>query len=180
MKKFLKALAVLACAVALVVGSVAATLAYLTDTETVTNTFTVGNVAITLTDTTTTAVEKYFTGGKYKLVPGHTYGKTATISVEDGSEACYLFVKLENGLGEAATFAVNTENWVAVTGETNVYAYTAIAEAGNTFAISTPFTLASGAKVENLKDAEISVIAYAVQAAGFDTAEEAWDAADFA
>ena len=176
MKKFLKALAVFACAIALVAGSVAATLAYLTDTETVTNTFTVGNVSITLTDTSTD--EYLSTDGSYKLVPGHIYGKTATISVVEGSEDCYLFVKLDNGLGEAATFAVDTENWVAVPNETNVYAYKAIAKAKDTCVISAPFTLASNADVEELASATISVTAYAVQADGFEDAEDAWEKAE--
>ena len=62
MKKFMKALAIVACAAILVVGSVAATLAYLTDkTSTVENTFTAGNISITLEETT---------GEQYKMVPG--------------------------------------------------------------------------------------------------------------
>ena len=47
MKKF-KALLVVACALLLVAASVFGTMAYLTSTDTVTNTFTVGKVAIKL------------------------------------------------------------------------------------------------------------------------------------
>ena len=45
-KKILKVLAVAVCAVLLVVGSVAGTMAYLTSTAEITNTFTVGNVIL--------------------------------------------------------------------------------------------------------------------------------------
>ena len=61
--KFRRILLLLACAVLLVSLSVGATLAYLTSTtETVTNTFTVGNVAITLDELD---VDEY---GEKKLV----------------------------------------------------------------------------------------------------------------
>ncbi|MBQ4648385.1 MAG: hypothetical protein IJB76_04405 [Clostridia bacterium] len=54
MKKAMKVLGILLCAVLLVVGSVAATLAYLTaKSGTVTNTFTVGNVALELDEADT-------------------------------------------------------------------------------------------------------------------------------
>ena len=48
MKKTKKVLILGLCAVLLVAASVLGTMAYLTDTKSVTNTFTVGNVAITL------------------------------------------------------------------------------------------------------------------------------------
>ena len=62
------------------------TLAYLTaKTNSVTNTFTVGNIDITLAETTT----------DYKMVPGNTIAKDPTVTVNAGSEACWLFVKIE-------------------------------------------------------------------------------------
>ena len=51
MKKAKKVVALALCAVMLVVGSVAGTMAYLTSNDSVTNTFTVGNVVITLDET---------------------------------------------------------------------------------------------------------------------------------
>ena len=48
MKTRSKALVLTLCAVLLVVATVMGTMAYLTSTDTVTNTFTVGKVAITL------------------------------------------------------------------------------------------------------------------------------------
>ena len=51
MKKTKKALLLSLCAVMLVTASVLGTMAYLTSTDEVVNTFTVGNVAITLDET---------------------------------------------------------------------------------------------------------------------------------
>lgn len=67
--------------------SVGGTIAWLTDSTTpVTNTFTVGNIDITLAETT---------GDSYKMVPGNTIAKDPKVTVEGGSEACWLFVKIE-------------------------------------------------------------------------------------
>ena len=60
MKKAKKVVALALCAVMLVVGSVAGTMAYLTSsTGDVVNTFTVGNVAITLDEANVEAFGKY-------------------------------------------------------------------------------------------------------------------------
>lgn len=85
--------------------AVGATIAYLTSTPApVTNTFTVGNVDITLDET---PVDEYgsaipdatpTTENDYTLIPGHTYVKNPTVHVAAGSESCYLFVKVVNGL----------------------------------------------------------------------------------
>ena len=95
MKKF-KALLVVACALLLVVASVFGTMAYLTSTDTVTNTFTVGKVAIKLDEAKVDADGKPVTPAErvkknsYKLLPGHTYTKDPTVTVEAGSEASYV------------------------------------------------------------------------------------------
>lgn len=103
MKTRNKVLLTLACALLLVAGSVAGTLAWLTSTSTVTNTFTVGQVKITLDETKVNEYgvkqdETRVTRNTYKLIPGHTYVKDPIIHVSADSENCYLFVKIENGL----------------------------------------------------------------------------------
>lgn len=105
MKKTRKILAMAACAVLLVCISVGATVAYLTSTDSVTNTFTVGQVKITLDEAEVNADGSLVDNGKtrvkansYKLLPGHTYTKDPTIHVANDSEPCYLFVKVENGI----------------------------------------------------------------------------------
>ena len=68
-------------------ASVGGTIAWLTaQTEAVTNTFTVGNINIELAETT---------GETYKMVPGNTIAKNPTVTVKANSEACWLFVKIE-------------------------------------------------------------------------------------
>lgn len=125
MKKTRKILAMAACAVLLVCISVGATVAYLTATESVTNTFTVGKVAITLDEAKVTeyGVEIPKAGrvqaNSYKLLPGHTYVKDPTIHVDDESEPCYLFVKVENGIADiegkkTIEVSMKAQNWVAL------------------------------------------------------------------
>lgn len=82
-KTFVMALA-LVLVFAVAVGGV---VAWLTDkTDPVTNTFTVGDINITLKETT---------GENYKMVPSNTITKDPKVTVEKDSEACWLFVKVE-------------------------------------------------------------------------------------
>lgn len=98
MKKTRKILAMMACAVLLVCISVGATVAYLTSTDTVTNTFTVGKVAITLDEAKVDENGKALTGeqaervdaNSYHLYPGHDYDKDPTVTVKAGSDASYI------------------------------------------------------------------------------------------
>ena len=99
--KLRRILLLVACAVLLVSLSVGATLAYLTSTTgTVTNTFTVGNVNITLDEAKVDAYGKpdgdkrTTDGNEYKLLPGHTYTKDPTVTVVKGSEPCYVRIKV--------------------------------------------------------------------------------------
>ena len=196
-KKILKVLALVACAVLLVFGSIAGTLAYMKDSVTVQNTFTAGNVAITMDEAN---VDLYGvpsgtrnaegTGNEYKLIPGRTYTKDPVIRVEAGSEACYVFFKLENELldnngNSIANFDINGTNWQLVDGETNVYYYKDILVAGDTCTAFTKFEIANNADVApfatggSKEAAVVNVTAYAVQADGFDDANAAWTAAEF-
>ena len=95
MKKF-KALLVVACALLLVAASVFGTMAYLTSTDTVTNTFTVGKVNINLdeakanTDGSLVEGADRVKANSYKLLPGHTYNKDPMVTVLSGSEPSYV------------------------------------------------------------------------------------------
>lgn len=106
MKTKTKALLLAASAILLVVATVLTTMAFLTDTDEVVNTFTVGNVQITLDeadvdemgtplDKEGKAVEKLADAERvkantYKLLPGHTYTKDPTVTVLANSENCYV------------------------------------------------------------------------------------------
>lgn len=99
MKKNLKKLLLAVCCAALLVCvSIGATVAYLTSKGTVTNTFTVGKVKITLDEAKVGADGKALIGdaaarvneNEYHLLPGHTYTKDPTVHIEKGSEDCYV------------------------------------------------------------------------------------------
>lgn len=97
MKKIRKVLALTLCAIALVGASVMGTMAYLTDNDTVTNTFTVGKVDITLDEADVKSDGTYETdatarvdANEYHLLPGHTYIKDPTVTVVAGSEDAYV------------------------------------------------------------------------------------------
>ena len=101
-RKLRKAILTLCSALLLVSLSVGMTLAYLTaETEVVQNTFTVGNVAITLDET---KVDEYGVAvtpaattqaNTYKLMPGHEYTKDPTVHVTKGSEEAYVRVYVQ-------------------------------------------------------------------------------------
>lgn len=96
MKTKSKILLLTLCAVALVAASVLGTLAYLTSTDTVTNTFTVGKVAIKLDeaalkdDGSVDADADRVKANSYKLLPGHTYNKDPMVTVLKDSESSYI------------------------------------------------------------------------------------------
>ena len=95
MKKCLKVALVLMAAIALVVCSILGTLAYLRSNDSVTNTFTVGKVGITLDEAPVNEYGEVVAGDRvdgntYKLIPGHTYVKDPTVTVTDGSEESYI------------------------------------------------------------------------------------------
>lgn len=84
------------CAVFLVAASIIGTVAYLTDTDSAVNTFTVGNVDITLDEAAVnpdgTVIEgaDRVSGNEYHLIPGQTYTKDPTVTVKADSEESYV------------------------------------------------------------------------------------------
>ena len=96
MKTKSKALILALCAVLLVTASVLGTMAYLTSTDEVKNTFTVGSVAIKLDeaeanpDGSLVADAERVKANSYKLLPGHTYNKDPMVTVLKGSESSYI------------------------------------------------------------------------------------------
>ena len=182
-----KALALALCAVLLVVTTVFVTMAYLTSEDSVTNTFTVGKVTITLDEADVKSDGTYVSNkdarvdaNEYKLIPGHTYIKDPTIHVADDSEECWLFVKVENGLANAEAEGATSiasqmaaKGWTKVDG-TDVYAYATKQVAGADVVVFDTFKIAGTTNVSQYEKAEIVVTAYAIQADGFATAAAAW------
>lgn len=157
-----KVLLMLLCAVVPVAGSVFGTMAYLTDNDAATNTFTVGQVHMKLDEakvnpdgTYVTDNSNRVTENEYHLIPGHTYIKDPTIHISDDSEDCYLFVRVENSIRnietneEGKTIAEQMEDlgWVAVDGATDIY----VLAKGEGEADYT-YTVSKGAEVEVFKN----------------------------
>lgn len=122
MKTRSKALLLALCAVLLVAASVFGTMAYLTSTDEVKNTFTVGQVSIKLDEAkvngdgepvdkndkvvTVPADAERVKGNSYKLMPGHTYTKDPTVTVLKGSEESYVRLLVTVNFEKELTAAV--------------------------------------------------------------------------
>ena len=133
MKARNKILLLALCMAALIAVSVLGTMAYLTSTDTVTNTFTVGQVKITLDEAkvntdgkpvkvtgkgesaTETIVDNpseatRVSANSYKLLPGHTYTKDPTVTVLANSEESYVRMVVTATFDNALTDALIAEN----------------------------------------------------------------------
>ena len=106
--------------------AIGGTLAWLTaQSNNVVNTFTPSNISIGLEETT---------GKDYKMIPGWTIDKNPKAWVEDGSEECYLFVKLvwaNNTFDTNKSYVSYTPaaGWTALEDEDGVY-YREVSKAG--------------------------------------------------
>lgn len=179
---------VLVLALALIVGVAGgATFAWLTaKTDPVTNTFTYGDINITLAEST---------GSDYKIIPGVNIAKDPKVTVKAGSEACWLFVKVD----EEGTFVANKVTYSIADGWTkgdgtkipaNVYyravdAVTADTEfyvlKGNDTYPNGVITVSDTLTKIDIKGIltttpKLSITAYAIQKDGMDSAAQAWAA----
>lgn len=123
MKTKSKALLLTLCAVLLVAASVLGTMAYLTSTDTVTNTFTVGKVEIKLDETdVTNPTGSRVQANSYKLMPGTTYTKDPTVTVKAGSEESYVRMKVTfNNATKIIALCTDPEYADEVTGVENAF-----------------------------------------------------------
>lgn len=191
MKKKIVSVCLVVCLLATAI--IGTTLAYFTDDATVTNTFTVGEVTITMDETDVDIYgvkesDTRVTENKYKLIPGRDYIKDPTINVGASSEDCYLFVTIDNGLSDVIE-ELDLAGWTYVENG-NYYYYIGTGDgvdtegkavsAGSKVPVFSGFTVLTTVDADGLKAVngeQIVVNAYAVQADGFDTAQAAWDAA---
>lgn len=144
--------------------AVGATLAYLKDeSETVTNTFTnSANINIKLDEAPlsadgihidSSASSRVTANENYKLLPGQKLDKDPIVTVEEGSEACYLFIKVKesDSFGTFLTYDMGSE-WTQLVIDDeavdNVYYYNDVA---------LDQLLASDVKIHVLKDDIVTV-----------------------
>lgn len=184
-----KTLVALLSLVLLLGCSLGGTLAWLSDrTDPVTNTFTVGDIDITLTETTE----------DYKIVPGVNIAKDPKVTVLANSEACWLFVKVvednwptfTESDGTTTTRKVNytlAQGWKPLEGESGVYYRQVSASgkaqefyvlAGNEVTVSNTLTKSEVQGIGTGENAPtLTFTAYAVQQEGVDTPQKAWEIA---
>ena len=167
-------------------GVVGGTVAWLVATpDPVINTFTYGDVNITLSETPTGLDDDNNDNtNEYKMIPGEDIYKDPVVTVKAGSEKLYLFVKLEKseGFDDLMTYEM-ADGWAALDGVDGVYWQ----EVDALEATSDPeFHVLKDDKVvvkEEIGKTEfyalsayptLTVTAYAVQHAGNATVADAW------
>ena len=211
MKTKTKALGLLMAVVLLVTATVFGTMAYLTDTQEVVNTFTVGSVAIKLDEAEVNPDGTYkaghdnrVEGNSYKLMPGRTYFKDPTVTVLKGSESSYVRMLVTISDAEALKAACggsfqfdeffanwDEENWTLFNTAEDTEANTITCEFRYKEAVAASdsdvvlddlfesFTVpgsVTNSQLAALEDMQITVVAHAIQADGFDDADAAWAA----
>lgn len=173
------------------------TVAWLVDkSPEVVNTFTYGDINIDLKETDSDN-DGDVTKNTYEMVPGRQITKDPTVTVETGSEANWLFVKLvksggttEYDFDDYLTYAI-ADGWTALAGEEGVY-YREVAEDAtvrdfavlkdNKVTVKSEVTKemvnALGTDPATATYPQLTVVAYAVQRENMDTAADAWAVAN--
>jgi len=192
MKLSKKIIALLMSLMLIIGGAAGGTIAWITtQTTPLVNTFTVGDINIELKETTT----------DFKIVPGVDIAKDPKVTVKAGSEACWLFVKID----KSANFSDYLEDFTLATGWTklsessNVYyrEVDARSNANNSdisfhvlssetnfpdgyVTVKTTVTksMLEAIKADPAKAPTLTFTAYAVQKEGFTNAADAWAVAN--
>ena len=181
------------------------TLAYLTSSDKVENTFTVGKVAITLdeakVDEKGQAIQDAdrVKTNDYKLIPGIDVDKDPTVTVKAGSEDCYVRVlvtvtkaSVMNNTWNSELFTGKGKNWTRKLNDvvdldadtqTMELRYDGVVPYSETdtvlpavfTGIHVPGEL-TNEQMASVAGFKIDVVAQAIQAAGFADADAAWAA----
>lgn len=193
-KKFIAILSVFVMlALTMVVGcAVDGTVAWLvSESESSVSTFTLGDINIKLT-------EAEAESQPLKIIPGVEIRRSLKVTVDPNSEACWLFVKVEetnwpdlkktDGTTRKVSYSVNVPNdWKALEGNPGVYYREVSAEDAKTgveydvngvVAVSKELTKAEVNSIASGTQPQLSFTAYAVQRLGIDDAAAAWAAAN--
>lgn len=205
MNKMKKFALIAVCAALLVCVTIGATVAWLTaQSDEVTNTFTVGKVAITLdekkVDENGVPVEgaTRVTTNSYKLLPGSQYEKDPTVHITAGSEPCIVFVEVKNEIAAIETASSDTvgtiadqmaaNDWVALGDKyPNIYCKATVntdgsiipvmVNGGEYLPVFERFAISGnvdGDTLNGYKDKTITIKAYAIQYSDT-SAESAWE-----
>ena len=119
-KKVIAMVVALALAVCGIIGGTVAWL--VAKTESVTNTFTYGDINITLDETDTGDDDGNDLTNEYIMVPGNTIEKDPVVTVMANSEDAYLFVKMEKSDNFDSFMEYEmADGWIALDGVEGVY-----------------------------------------------------------
>lgn len=191
-----KLLITIACLSVILCTLVTGTVAWLMDTtDTVTNTFTPSDINITLEESGAQNNQQDF-----KMIPGTTIAKDPKVTVKAGSEACWLFVKVEEKGGNvtvegtAYTFAdfidyEMADGWTKLSDVDGVYYRTVDASSKSmefyilkgkddyengcvTVSPDVAKAMMNALTAENYPT--LTFTAYAIQKEGMDDAADAW------
>ena len=191
MKK--KLLSIALATIVAVMAISGASLAWLQDTtDPVTNTFTKGLVDIDLfehvyqPESNTLGDGKVMENANYKMIPGKELPKDPTVVVKANSEACYVFIKVEeiNDVETFLSYSIDDSVWTKLTGYEGVY----YVEVNTLTTQDTEYNVLTNKKVTVNEEVEMSDMdtldgtnnpqlkftAYAIQKLGFDKAADAW------
>lgn len=191
-KKFIAILSVFVMlALTMVVGcAVDGTVAWLvSESKSSVSTFTLGDINIKLTGESESQ--------PLKIIPGVEIRRSLKVTVEPNSEACWLFVKVEetnwshfpdaNGTAKVS-YSVDVQNgWIALNGHPGVYYREVSAEnaqRGDAYDVNCNVTVSqmlTKAEVDSIANGiqpQLSFTAYAVQRDGIDDAVRAWEVAN--
>jgi len=170
-KKLITAIIALSLVLSCMVGITVAWLS--TKTTTVTNTFTPSDITITLDESD---------GLDLQMVPGKIITKDPVVTVKGRSEACWLFIKIDESANFDNFMTYELDGWTVVPGESNIYYRQVPAStadqafhviAGDTVTVRDTVTK----QMMNALTADtyptLKFTAYAIQQAGFDAAA-AW------
>lgn len=131
MKRSKGLITIAALLIVAIVAAVAPTYSWLSaQSDKVVNTFAGGAISILLDESPVGTDGKKIegsrtTGNSYKYRAGAVLDKDPRVTVLKGSEECYVFLCVENGLNDKFTMNYDTGSWlkVAESGEKAVYAY---------------------------------------------------------
>lgn len=214
--KRIKTLAIIFSAMAFVTMSILGAVAYLQDSTAVKNTFTVGEVDIRLDEAIVDnggvpvgdmdqdgVQDRTETGNTYHLIPGKSYTKDPTMTIEEGSEESYVRLLVTVNCYEELTAifdgsflleqlveGLDEQVWVfeGVAVDTNAntatyeYRYYKTVSAKDAelklqplfTKLTVPGTI-TGEELTTIANLEMDVEGHAIQVTGFENADKAWE-----
>lgn len=164
-------------------GAIGGTLAWLTaETQTIHNTFTVGDIKIKLEESDADH-DGDKDNNRYEMLPGESINKDPKVTVLAGSKACWLFAKLDKSVNFDKYLSYEiASGWTALENVSGVY-YREVS-ASNT---DQPYQILKDDTVKVHADADFSnlisgtetepklnITAYAVQRDSVNSAADAW------